>query len=76
MMKKVKTKKNWLSLLHYPGQLLQILIVTLCNVAVAGAATIYFSWFTDLLVGPHLAADVAWKALMETGSKSSAKMNI
>jgi ABC-type bacteriocin/lantibiotic exporter with double-glycine peptidase domain len=64
MMKKGKTKKNWLSLLHYPGQLLQILIVTLCNVAVAGAATIYFSWFTDLLVGPHLAADVAWKALI------------
>jgi ABC-type bacteriocin/lantibiotic exporter with double-glycine peptidase domain len=56
--------KKWLSLLHYPGQLLQILIVTLCNVALAGAATIYFSWFTDLLVGPHLTAGVAWKALV------------
>jgi ABC-type bacteriocin/lantibiotic exporter with double-glycine peptidase domain len=32
-------------------------------VAVAGAATIYFSWFTDLLVGPSLTAGVAWKAL-------------
>jgi ABC-type bacteriocin/lantibiotic exporter with double-glycine peptidase domain len=55
--------KKWLSLLYHPGQLLQILIVTLCNVAVAGAATIYFSWFTDLLVGPGLTAGVAWKAL-------------
>jgi ABC-type bacteriocin/lantibiotic exporter with double-glycine peptidase domain len=56
--------KKWLSLWHYPAQLLQITLVTLCNVAVVCVGTLYFSWFTDLLVGTKLETGVVWKALI------------
>ena len=57
-------KKKWLSLFGYPKSIIQIVILTVANVLVIGIGTLYFSHFTDSIMGSNIVPSVVWKGLV------------